>query len=326
MEKVLITGAGGFVGRMLVLQVIKNERPSDVLCYIRDGEKDSISHLGARVRKVDLVNGNGLERLNVAPDSIFHLAASTDTSTPDHRCNDQGTINLLSSLGSLKSDNHLIFASSTAVYAGRTDCSKPINELTRPVPSNEYGRTKLTAEEFLRKTCKKRNFRLTIVRLSTVFGKGTRKNGLFDILKKSIKRESIASRLNWPGLTSLVHVEDVAEALVSISQKPPRPGKPELFVLYSQSLSLSDISRLMHRKLRAEYKQIKVPSFCWRTLGDLKILTRVLEAILTPRLYNIFWRMGLVVEDALHCESGKFLKRFPQWKPRRFEDNVSEVL
>ncbi len=51
--------------------------------------------LGVKIKKVDLVTGQGLGVLSKRPEMVVHLAGNTDTNSSDYRCNDKGTKNLL---------------------------------------------------------------------------------------------------------------------------------------------------------------------------------------------------------------------------------------
>lgn len=330
---VVVTGANGFIGRRLVKRIAREFDPAEILS-LTGSQKNSLGRKSRKLiagggpvtKSVDLVSGWGLDGLPKSPKLIIHLAASTESVATDHRCNDLGTRNLIEALGPLGPKTHLIFTSTTAVMAGRGDCSLPLDESTPAIPSNEYGRTKLKAEEWLQKKCRRSNFRLTIIRLGTVFGSKTRTNGLFDTLKKLIVKHSWLARLNWPGLTSLIYVDDVADALIMFSQKPPLPGKPELYLLASHSLSLAQISREMHSALEIPFKSINLPRLFWKFCSLGRKYSSHLESILPPKIYNLFWRASLIVDDTLYCQSEKAFKRLPRWKPRHFREAVTEVV
>lgn len=333
MSQVIITGATGFIGRRLIKQARRELDSSEILCLVqarcdsleKSGRK-VISRCGLEMKRVDLVSGKGLGKFLKSPGLIFHLAATAESSATDHRCNDIGTKNLVESLGSLGPKTHFVFTSTTAVMAGRSNCSLPINELTPAAPSNEYGRTKLAAEEWLKKQCQKSKFRLTIVRLGTVFGSQTRPNGLFDALKKLIVRKSFLARLNWPGLTGLVHVDDVVEVLLELAKNPPLPGKPELYILSPYSLSLAQISEEMHRALGVDYREIRLPSWFWKVGIWGRKVVPCLESVLPAKIYNFFWRGSLIVDNVLHAQSKKIFRKLPQWEQRRFRERVTDVV
>lgn len=330
---VIITGANGFVGQHLAPTALKYFKSSQILCLVsRMMEEKLLEKTGSEILKknglktleVDLITGKGLDNLPKSPELVIHLAANTDTSKSDHRSNDIGTKNLITALGSLNSKTHIIYTSTTILHSGRVDCSKPITELTPPTPSNEYGRTKLRAEEFLKERAKKDKFRLTIVRINTIYGDDPREHKLFKILKRHIVSNSPIARLNWPGLTGIIHVDDVASALLLLTKKPPKPGKPQTYLLNGENLSLSEISKLMYERMGLKYGPINLPKYFWRLCSFIRRFLSLFEKLTPTQIYNLAWQASLIVDNVIWCESDKIFKVLTKWKPRKFKDAVSD--
>src|ERR1035437_7001461 len=144
---ILVTGGDGFIGTKLSV-LIQKKYPKEKIFFLKEG-------------KYDLVMGKNLNNIPENPRIIFHLAAATDTSKGDQRCNDIGTANLINHLPKIGPKTHFIFTSSQAIFSGRTDTQKPINDKVRPCQNNRYGKTKLEAEEILLASAKKQKFKLT---------------------------------------------------------------------------------------------------------------------------------------------------------------------
>lgn len=329
----IISGANGFVGQHLVPLAKKYFKPSQVLCLVaKTIDEELLEERGLEILKkngletleVDLVTGKNLEKLPNSPEVVIHLAANTDTSKPDHRSNDVGTKNLIKALGPLSSKTHLIYTSTTVIHSGRIDCSEPINEQTPAAPTNEYGRSKLRAEEFLKEQACLQGFCLTIIRINTIYGGDPRTYKMFKVLKKNILAKALTSRLNWPGKTAIIHVKDVVSAILMLAKTPPLPGKPETYILYAENLSLSEISRIMHEKMGKEYKQINLPMTLWRLASFTRIFIPLFEKIMPLPIYNLAWRFGLIVDDVIWCKSDKAFKALPGWKPRKFLIGVED--
>ena len=321
--KVLITGADGFIGKWLVNKFKGLPYYSLTLLSLTEYRSKS-----KNIRRIsaDLVSGRGLEKLRDWKfDLIVHTAGSTDTSKKDHRANDIGTKNLVESLNLIES-SHFIYTSSTAIFAGRRNCTSGINEDTSPRPTNEYGRTKLIAEEYLIRASRLKKFKLTILRLSTVHGKNTKKNGLFDTLSKDIKRNGMISRINWPGYTSLVHVDDVCDAIVLISEKPPKIGKFNCYNLYSDSWTLEHISCFMHEALDVPYRAVIFPKVLWKISAKFRLFIPYCEKLLPSEIYNYLWRFGLVIDDTIFCSSNNLSAKIAEWKPRKFYEGIQDVI
>lgn len=331
--KVVVTGATGFIGRRVVKLLANKYEGDEVLCLVRNKkstpEKSGIliiKKCGFKMKIVDLVKNKGLKNFPKNPRIIIHLAANTDTSDPDHSVNDTGTVNLIKAFSPLDPKTHLIYTSTTALMSGRRNCDNPFNENSKPAPTNEYGRTKLKAEKILMDESKKQNFKLTLFRLPTVYGKGMRKDSFFDFVKKLILKNSIFVRLNWPGKTSFVHVEDVAKAIVATIKKPPRPSKVQILILQTESFTLDQISKMLHRKLRLKYKPIKLPNFFWKIVASFRLFFYNLEILLTPKFYNYIWRASLIIDDVIYSKSQKINQILPSGKLKRLKNCISEVV
>ena len=329
----IITGATGFVGRYLVRKIARVYPKRNITCLIYAKNSDSekkgrklINSLGLNTRKVDVVNGEGLDNLPKEPKLVIHLAASTDTSISDHRANDVGTRNLYEAIGKLKGNSHFIYIGTMVNVAGRPNCTQPIDEDTPDYPSNEYTRTKLAGEHYLIQKCKKDKFSLTILRPNTIYGRGVRPNSLFDILKNMILKESFITRLNWPGKSALIHVDDVVSAIIQFSKRKPKPGIPEKYLLYAENLSIADISNLMHKSLKIPYRPIAVPDTAWKIIAKTRKFIPLLENILPPFLYNQVWRTGIIVDDSVTCQTQKAIKTLNNWRPKMLKESISDVL
>lgn len=332
-QDIIITGATGFVGRSVVRKISKYFEIERVVCFLwnkntgneKKGRK-LIKDTGITCVEGDLVTGEGLYSLPKKPSLIIHLAANTDTSDPDHRVNDLGTVNLYKHFGTLYESTHFVHASTIAVSGGRSDCTKPVDEKTKYAATNEYGRTKLNAEKFLFKQCKDNNFRLSVLRLNTIYGPDARENSMFPMLKHQILKGSIASRLNWPGLTSLIHVEDAAEVILKLSTLKPARGEPDVYVLSNDSLTLAEINKKMYAAMGQKYSQIRLDDIFWKTTRLLRGVIPVFEKILGPSLYNWLWRFSLIVDNAVWSDGSKVKRTLPDWKPSAFDERLEDVV
>jgi nucleoside-diphosphate-sugar epimerase len=282
---ILITGAGGFIEKRLT-PLVREKYPKEKI-FLLDK------------RNCDLVTGHGLEKIPKNPRIVFHLAAATDTSKRDQRCNDIGTKNLLDAMPEIGSKTHFIFTSSQAIFSGRRD-TKLISKTTKPAANNRYGRTKLEAEKILLKEAKKRKFRLTIIRLPTVWGDNPRKNSFLNFLKDLVKNNSIVSRLNWPGKIGLINVDDAADFILKAAQKAPQ--KPRIIPVAVENLTLAEIFEKITTANRKKYRQVHVPKFIWDLAINLKPYLKYFEPILPSSIYNYFWRASIVTDSPLACK------------------------
>lgn len=326
---ILVTGATGFIGRRLIQQLAQAEDKTDILCLIHKDNsglektgREIVGRLGIRYLEVDLVSGEGLEKVPKSPAKVFHLASVTDTSAPDHSINDRGTKNLLEAIQPLSPEMHFIFTSSIAVYDNRGDFSVPAGEATELMqsPAHEYGRKKLAAEKYLTQMSRELGFRLSIVRVCGVYGEGVRKGGLFDSIQDLVRKKSFLSRLNWPGRISVILVEDMARFLIGIAQQPPAGGQRALYVPSVESLTLAQMSESIHKAYGLPYRGIRIPSVLWMMIASVAKNKKYIEKLLPHKMYNRFWQLFILVNDEFWCASHMPARIFADHRPTRFED------
>lgn len=167
--KILVTGATGFIGRHLVVGLLK--RGYSVYCLVRDQKKEEILRkIGAEVLKGDITDKKSLEKiLDYELDAVFHLAGILGARNIKNdvywKVNVEGTRNLLTILS--KKKLRIIHISSTLVLG---DIGKyPANEDTTPHPSDMYERTKYEGEKIANGFCQV-GMPVTIIRPEFVYG------------------------------------------------------------------------------------------------------------------------------------------------------------
>lgn len=323
MEEIIVTGATGFIGRRLIKELLKHYPANKILCLIKDNIADNyelelsgrkiLKDLSIKTRDIDLVSGKGLDNLPAFPKIIFHLGASTESGDKDQSCNDIGTKNLLNAFPGINSETKFIYTSSAAVYSGRNDNDKPIDYETIPYPSNEYGRSKLRAEEILKEAALKHGLKVTVLRLNTVWGEGTRKDGLFDNLEKLIKDNSIISRLNWPGRTGLLNVDDAAR-IISFFSLHSSKCNFNVYNVAHESLTLSEISETLHEKSGRKFLPVILPDFIWNVAKSLVRKSSYFESVIPAGIYKNFWRLNLILNDSLCSKPDEILELVPDLK------------
>ena len=134
-RKILVTGAGGFVGGRVV-NALKHEF-----------ELITPSH-----KEFDITDSEDVERFmqETKPDAILHLAALSNTGYCEEHPEESYLVNVVGVENLAKSaarhDSKLVFFSSDQVYNGNLETGLLSEDM--PVrPENHYGRHKLLAEE-----------------------------------------------------------------------------------------------------------------------------------------------------------------------------------
>lgn len=333
MRDIIITGASGFIGRRLAARLGVHYPVTNVGCLInktedafgRSGVEFLLSH-SMRPIPTDLVRGVGLGSLT-KPDILFHLAANTHTWERDHGCNDRGTRNLFRALGPVGPVNHVVFTSTTAVMDNRDNLKEPLAALPKieKQPFSRYGQSKWRAEEFLRTESVRQGFPLSIVRLCTVYGPEPRPNTLFDVMKREVAGQTLASRLDWPGLTSFIHVDDVVSCLINVGNNPPSPGETHTYLLATESKTLAQVSSLLYWVRGLAYRMVSLPKWVWRMFRNVNRVCRWGGGLLPARTYNALWRFNMIVNPVFHCDTSLMCKWFPDLNPKMMAECVQEI-
>lgn len=330
----MITGASGFVGKKLVKEMLKRQ-PKSVLHLLIQKKDDRNNDLLKQIKdlkavktyEMDLLDQDSYKKLPINFTNVIYLAAQTDTALSDHKVNDAGLGKFLVYLDKNPHLRQVIYMGTMVNFVGRPNCSQPLNEAGVYFPTNRYTRSKSAGEKLLVDYCKNRHIKLTILIPNTIYGVGMREGSLFKMLNSMIRRRSYVTRLNWPGKSALVHVDDVVTAILFFNKSQIKRKKLiDKYLLYSQNLTIAELAEIMHNKLEIGYKPIILPKIAWQVLKKCRRLLFIPERVLPTQFYNYLWRLSIIIDDSVNAESGKLAKTIHDWRPKKFTDSVNEVL
>jgi len=204
-EKILITGAGGFLGRLL------SEKLKDkysVIGTTKFSEKSGI--------KCDITNKKNIIQIiqKTNPDIIIHLAGITgniECEKDPHKTletNVMGTYYILDAIKNKKI--RLIFASSREVYGYSKN---KVNENSPLQPINLNGITKMFSENLIINFHLKYKIGFNILRFTNFYGEHNEKRGISKMIKNSLKGKKI---IIFGGSQSidLIHFDDAVNAII----------------------------------------------------------------------------------------------------------------
>jgi nucleoside-diphosphate-sugar epimerase len=219
--KALITGASGFIGRRLALNLAGHG--CDVVCLVRRTSRtEGLDKPGIRLVIGDLRDHASLEAAVTGRDRVFHLAASVQAvrGASFEEANVEGTRRLVEAcLCAAPGLERFVYVSSIAA-AGPSGPVRPGRETDEPRPVTEYGRSKLKAEGIVRQAGDR--IPVTIIRPPNVIGPGSRDiERAIALMKKGIM-PAVGDR---KPRTSLIDVDDLAEALILASGEARSVGQ-----------------------------------------------------------------------------------------------------
>jgi nucleoside-diphosphate-sugar epimerase len=236
MPKILVTGASGFVGKLLTMRLLKQDYA--VCAAVR-----SSTGIAKSVVVGDIDGNTNWEEALKNVDAVVHLAArvhvmaehSANPLDEFRKVNVEGTQHL-AECAARAGVKRLVYVSSVKVNGEETiSCFTELNE---PNPQDAYGVSKLEAEQGLQKISAVTGLEVVIVRSPLVYGAGVKGNfaKMIQILLKGIPLP-FASIKN---LRSFIYIENLVDALILCATHPDAAGKTYL-VSDGQDISTPDL-------------------------------------------------------------------------------------
>jgi nucleoside-diphosphate-sugar epimerase len=310
----LVTGAGGFVGRQLVHELVR--RGVAVRATVRSTSYETFPRqVEVRVTG-DLARFDQFDELLSDVDTVFHLAARAhvtadrggDNADLYRVSNELVTERLANAAARVAS--RFIFVSSIKVF-GEVDRGRSFRAGDEPVPADAYGRSKLRAEATVWRACTGSEMAGIVVRPPLVYGPQVRANFLRMM-------QLVASGLPLPlasvsNRRSLVSSDNLIDFLCACQLHPGACGK---ILLVSDGADLST-PELLHKVARAMQRRARLfsmPVALLRALGSLvglrgeiSRLTDSLSIDTSETMTLLGWRPPCSVDEALIKSAQSFL-------------------
>ncbi len=222
-RKVLVTGGAGYVGSVIVRDLLRSGYEVKVI--------DSLLHGGNALlgfyadEKFEFVCGDIRDEKVVLSvlsdvDAVVHLAAIVGDPACARQPEESRTVNLEASIRLFQISqeqgvNRFVFASTCSNYGKMADPSQFVDENSELRPVSLYAEHKVTAEKYLLDNSCYESTNATILRLATAFGLSPRMR--FDLTVNEFTMELLINRTLmiygeqfW---RPYVHVNDIANAV-----------------------------------------------------------------------------------------------------------------
>ena len=205
--KVLVTGAGGFIGSRLSKKMISEGHEVYGVIHNSPSQTEGIQIINADLTKNDFVIPD------VKFDVVFHLAAATPLvkdKKKQKRINYEGTVNLFEKIKD--KTNFIVYASGLGVFGSPKEI---VNEQSSIQPDTDFVKIRLEAQKFLENSCKNNNIGFSVCYFGDVYGDGS---WFTEMVVKKLK----SGMMKVPGKGDydkcFIHVEDAVGILASIAK------------------------------------------------------------------------------------------------------------
>jgi nucleoside-diphosphate-sugar epimerase len=257
---ILITGATGFIGRHLTGALSK---VYSVRCLVRNSsDVSSIKNFNVDLTYGDLLDKDSLLLALDEIDLVYHLAGEVYSryKADYYKGNVLTTKNLLE-VAKGKGVRRIIFLSSVGVYKPRLDKTL-LNEESECEPLTFYGKTKLDAEELI----KKYNIPWVIIRAPIIYGpyQPTVLNRFF---LDAINKRKIHIIGMGDNQRSLSFIGNLVEGLMLLASKPDVDGKTYILsdnLPYTFDEIIATISLIIQQKIKVVHLPNTLGNIAWQ--------------------------------------------------------------
>lgn len=244
-DRVVVLGAGGFVGQHLVSQLLADGK--QVVALVRQNTSNFPPEV--QVLTGDFQHPDSFaDSLNNAS-AIVHAASYSTPLKTAGRPADELNLNLRPSLAMLETlqrfpSCRLIYLSSGGTLYGETT-DEPAREESPLRPHSYYGAGKAAVEQFIHAASKQFDLDATILRPSNLYGPGQRPREGFGIIPTAFdhidRNIQLPLRGGGKAIRDYLFIDDFIRLIRSILATPSSPGASTFNAASGQGVSLSDL-------------------------------------------------------------------------------------
>ena len=257
-HSVLVTGGAGYIGSVLVRELLKEGYGVKIFDTLYFG-KEALSGIED---KIELIQGDVREfPVEALKDvsAVIHMGSLSNDPTAEfdprsnHEINCEGTVRVAEACKKA-GVGKMTLASSAAVYGFHVDSIA--DEAFRTNPQSEYAKSKLEAEKELLKLASG-SFCPVILRQATVYGLSDRMR--WDLVVNTMTKDAFSKNKisvfcegeNWRPLVSVI---DVARAHIKCIEAPDSKVSGQVFNLVYENLMVLELAGLMKGYLDKKQK------------------------------------------------------------------------
>jgi nucleoside-diphosphate-sugar epimerase len=305
MQRILITGGTGFIGRHLVARLVGMGYEVHILAR----SEESLQKLGPLANAVeahlgDLEDAASLKHSVDAAkaDIVCHLAARTDLRRPQADLSDVrqalevdvlGGLDFLRALAQAEKPPVLLLQAASLAEYGTAPL--PYRETVREEPVSAYGLGRLMQTHLLQSLRDRLPFPAVMLRLALTYGRGQSESFLVPgLIETLLKGEPYAIKSG--GVTrDLIHVDDVVDAFVACLERPDLAkdlSGEAINISTGRETAMADLGRMIERLIGVDGLV---------TIGDAPAAGGSARLVAAPdkARERLGWRAAIDLEDGL---------------------------
>jgi len=242
MNKILISGTNGMVGRAVRNRLLLDYDTGELICtdYVPNGQLN--------IKRMDVTSGREIHRMikGRTIDAIIHLAALVAGPPSEKKpheyleVNVMGTVNILEKMRRYDIPK-MVYLSSWSTFG--SDISLPINEYTPQNPRNPYGTSKVMAEKAVKLYSDLYGLEVVTLRPTMLYAPlQHEKNIVQQVVDCMVSGDTFEIWGKGTHTRELLHVDDMANIIYESLHYDPEGGYDVFIVGTENPLSVIDVA------------------------------------------------------------------------------------
>lgn len=268
MNKILVTGATGFIGSHLVKHLLAQQQSVRVL--VRDLQKAAELPADVEVICADITQRQSVMGVCEGIDTVFHLAGFAHAWSHDdqHLAEQHHIVNFIGSQYILTEAlragvKRFVYFSSVKAVADHDEC---VDENWQEMPSTPYGIAKRAAEELVLTLGEQHHMHVCVLRPALVYG--PKWKGNLARMLHAIDRGIFLPIPETNNRRSMVSINDLARAAILVASDSRANGQT-YFVTDGVDYSTRQLYELMLKSLDKPIPRWHIPYLAFKCLAKL---------------------------------------------------------
>jgi nucleoside-diphosphate-sugar epimerase len=313
MQRVVVLGAGGFIGRALVARLAREGVPVTAVARHAEaiGVGISASAMGNLSPNTDLIT------ILEGAESVVHLASRAhkpiDGASVAHWIETEAASARHVAASAVRARLRKVVLMSSAKVHGEATHGTPFRADQPLAPVDAYGHAKAHMERAMADTLRDTDTMLVIVRPPLVYGPGVKAN--FLALLRLVCRAPVLPLASIANRRSFLYLENLVDLLCGLLARPDRVGGAFL-ARDGEDLSTPDLLRRIGRHLGRVPALLPCPAWALRLAGQvlghgeaIARLTESLELDDHVTRSTLQWEAPYGVEDGLAATCRWYLRQ-----------------